>query len=126
MPQLPQDESVIKKFVLPTTKDKPEPEQGWVEVRVGKMVGGDMMNITGDHAGGVPIEVLVGRMVSWNYTELDGTPAKINLKTISRLDLDDIKFLLEQIDPEDIATATPDPLNDSPKKNEPSSNTSTP
>jgi hypothetical protein len=123
MPQLPAIQTETKKLVLPSTANLPEADQAWVIVRLGKMSGGDIAKITdGDTEGGFGLGLLASRITEWNYLEADGTMTPITYENVCRLELEDIGFVLKELNFGD----GPATSLDDPKKNEPSSDTSTP
>lgn len=123
MPQLPQIQTETKKLVLPSTKDLPEADQAWVVLRFGELYGGDISKISDvESEAGFGLGVLASRIEEWNYLEADGTMTPITYKNICRLKLEDVGFLMAELDLDNVVPPTP---LDDPKKNEPSSPIST-
>lgn len=124
MPQLAQDNSSKDKYILPSTKDLPEADQAWVILRKGRLLGGDIVvsaEVTSERD--FALAVLATRVEEWNFTEADGTTTPISVANVRRMEPEDLAFLLTELSPT-LSTGTEDVLSD-PKKNEPSSPTST-
>lgn len=116
----------IEKLVLPSTKDKPEVEQEWVEVNTNPL-GGDVLEAIGDSAttAAEKTYVMLARIVkSWSYTNPDGTPADINPENLASLNFQDLNFLAEFINP--LLSAIPGGDGQEKKSSSPSESTSSP
>lgn len=98
MPQLA-SQGTTKKVVLPSTKDLAEPEQAWVVIQTGRILGGDTVNVDDPESQmGVALSILSGRIKEWNFTEADGKPTPITLDNVKRLELDDMNYLFGELD----------------------------
>lgn len=98
MPTLPSQGETQQVF-LPSTKDQPQPEQAWVKLQSGRVLGGDTVNVDDlESKMGVALAILAGRIKEWNFTDADGTPTPITLENVKRLELEDMNFLFEKLD----------------------------
>lgn len=117
MPILQEDDSKIERVILPSTKDLPAADQAWVDIKTGRILGGDMAAVEAlSDSEGVSISVamVANRIREWNYTEKDGTPVPITVKSVARLNFGDLGFLAAKLNP----TGEADPIEADPKKNE--------
>ena len=100
MPQLKKS-AVLQKFWLPSTDNSTdENDKAWVEIDLGKVVIGDIVNNYDDDSSNAKngLAILTSKITSWNYTEDDGTITPINIDSVSKLDVEDFKFLVEKMD----------------------------
>lgn len=97
MPVL-QGKAELVKFALPSTKDRPEADQAWVEMDISPLKTGDIIGFdpNGSQAESA-LAMLAARIKDWNYTDTDGLKLEINIDTVKRLDIKDFGFLAEKI-----------------------------
>ena len=100
MPVLaPLPQANVRKFYMPSTAELPQEEQGWVDLDISPINAQDFLEM--DVSDGTKVRgsvnVLIDRIKDWNFTEADGSPAKINSEGVTRLGMENINYLLAQL-----------------------------
>jgi hypothetical protein len=93
---------------LPSSNDLPEDQKEWVTLRVGQLLGGDILRSISD-VESMMLSVLVGRIVEWNVRDLEGNVAAITAENVSMLPMEDLTFLLEKFKGDEEAATSKDP-----------------
>jgi len=89
--------STIKRLELPSTKDAPEEEKAWVEVK-DRLTGGDWNAARSGKTDGERTDAGIAMfIVNWNFTDAEGKVDPITAETVHRLELEDYNFLSEQL-----------------------------
>lgn len=86
-----------KRLYLPSTKDLPEEEKAWVEVK-DRLTGGDWVAsaIGKDNAERTDIGLSMF-IVNWNFTDAEGKVEPITPQSVHRLELEDYNFLGKEL-----------------------------
>lgn len=97
MPILNMTANVVR-FELPSTKDKPEEEKSWVRMDASSLIIADSFGaLPLMSTSEVTVNMLIRRIVEWNFTNEAGEPLEITQETISHLKIADINFLRDAI-----------------------------
>lgn len=97
MAQLANQQSTTKKIYLPSTNDLAENEKAWVVLRLGKLLGGDIAEVTDFTSNAkVSLGVLASRIQEWNFED-NGQPVPINFENVCRMEGEDIGHLLNEL-----------------------------
>lgn len=87
----------LKKIYLPTTDNLPETERWWVQIKTGKLLGGDVLSVADVSDEDMALkQMITRRIVDWNVTDND-LKAEITADNVSRLEPEDIKFLIIEL-----------------------------
>jgi hypothetical protein len=100
MPSLAK-KSEVARFFLPSTKDAAEADKAWVDLEVGAVVAGDLVDIDDKTTKvGATIKLLVSRLRDWNFTDtVEGVETKIpiNEESMRRMDMNDFGYLATKV-----------------------------
>ena len=97
MPHLTSYETI--KVVFPSTKDLPEDQRAWVEMRTEVLVE-DLVSTNQVVSTGTFLDTVgtITRMiVEWNFTKEDGTPEDITEENVRRFKVSDFTALTESL-----------------------------
>lgn len=88
-----------QKFWLPSTKDLPEADRAWVELELGDITAGDVVEAAEDDASNAQIglNMLASRITDWNFTDESGNKVPIDVEHCALLDIADFSFLGEKL-----------------------------
>lgn len=85
--------NTTKRLYLPSTKDLPEEEKAWVEVK-DRLTGGDWVAAAVGKNNAERTDIgLAMFIVNWNFTDAEGKVDPITPETVHRLELEDYNFL---------------------------------
>lgn len=100
MPSL-EKKTEVARFFLPTTKDAAEADKAWVDLEIGAVVAGDLIEIDETSTKvGATIKLLSSRIKDWNFTDtVDGVETKvpINESSVRKLDMTDFGYLATKV-----------------------------
>ena len=93
MPVL-QAESKVERFYLPSTENAPEADKAFVDMEVGKLTTGDIVNVDPKSAEvEIGVNMLASRIKGWNFTDVEGNPLPVTTEAVKLLDVEDFGFL---------------------------------
>lgn len=93
-----QAESKVERFYLPSTEALPEAEKAFVDMEVGKLTTGDIINVDPKAAEvEIGVMMLTARIKGWNFTDTEGNALEVTSETVKMLDVEDFGFLAQKI-----------------------------
>lgn len=104
MPLLPQ--LIPKKLILPSSKDLPEAEQEFVVLKVGPLLGADVITMSASKESDMMLYALTSRIVEWNVKDASGQVCAVSADNVRQLPIEDMGYLLTEFMGEGAATST--------------------